>query len=199
MRNRIRPKTKMKYQRRIRDAVIDGLGRNVLVYKQPIKSECPNCYYDKLTDKSINECKWTLREAIQKQNEYEQSGGTGLRYKYFAKGRCPVCKGKGYLEVHRRAWAKCKVTWDPSVRGYENATVYTAAGTEGSTIVELKTHPKYYNLFKDSTKIIVDGVECKLSRAPVLRGLGNQSLMIVTAFTTEKPKIDSGEIIKNYV
>jgi hypothetical protein len=199
MRNRIRLKTKLKYQNRIRDAVIDGLGRDVLVYKQPIKSECPNCYYDKLTDKSTNECKWTLRESIQKQHDYEASGGTGLRYKYFARGRCPVCKGKGYLEVQRRAWAKCKVTWDPSVRGYENATVYTAAGTEGSTIVELKTHPKYYNLFKDSTKIIIDGVECKLSRAPILRGLGNQALMIVTAFTTEKPKIGSGEIIKNYV
>jgi hypothetical protein len=38
-----------------------------------------------------------------------------------------------------------------------------------------------------------------MSKAPILRGLGNQALMIVTAFTTEKPKIDSGEIIKNYV
>jgi len=41
-------------------------------------------------------------------------------------------------------------------------------------------------------------VECKLSRPPILRGLGNQSVLIITAFTTEKPKIDSSEIIKEY-
>ena len=69
MRGRIKNKTKDKFRRRIRDVVIGGLGRPVLVYKQPIKSQCPNCFYDKLTNKSTGVCKWTLTEALQKQQE----------------------------------------------------------------------------------------------------------------------------------
>lgn len=198
MRHRVNYKTKQKYQNRIRDFVIDGLGRSVLVYKQPIKSECPNCYFDKLTNKSTNECKWTLTEAKQKQHEYEASGGEGLRYKYFVRGRCPVCHGEGYLTKDRTMYVKAKVTWDPTSQGKDNTTTYTAAGTEGSTLVELKMHPKYFSDIKNCTKLVVDGVDCKLSEAPILRGLGNQALMIVIAFTTDKPKIDSGEIIKDY-
>jgi hypothetical protein len=101
------------------------------------------------------------------------------------------------LEIRRRVWADCLVTWDPQNR-YTNNTVYTPAGTEGSTVVQLKTDPKHYELFKNCSRIIVDGVECKLSKPPILRGLGNQSVLIISAFTTDKPKLDSGEIIKEY-
>lgn len=198
MRGRIKKKTKDKFRRRIRDVVIDGLGRPVLIYKQPIKSECPNCYYDKLTDKSTNECKWLLVEALQMQQEYEADGGIGLRYKYFVKGRCPICKGYGYLTTVRKTWVDCKITWDPSSRGYGNNVTYTSAGTIGSTVVEIKVHPKYFELFKNCDKMIVDNVECKLSKPPIPRGLGNDSLLIVTAFTTEKISQDQRSIIKDY-
>lgn len=194
MRGRIKKKTRDKFRRRIRDVVKD-LSRPVEVYKQPIKHECFNCYYDKLTDSSTNRCKWTLTEALQKQQEYENAGGIGLNYRYFAKGRCPVCKGRGYLETVRKVWIDCKITWAP---GSGNDMVYTAAGTEGSTIVELKVDPRYCDIFKNCRSIRVDGIECKLSKAPILRGLGNKSIMVVTAFTTDKPKIDSGEMLKHY-
>lgn len=197
-RGRLKNKTQMKYQKRIRDFVIDGLGRSVEVFKQPIKSECPNCYYDKLTDKSTGECSWTYSETVQKQADYTAAGGIGLRYKYFIKGRCPICSGKGYLEVHRRTHVQAKITWDPGVTGRGNTTTYTAAGTEGSTLIELKTHPKYQDIFKNCLMVKVDGIECKISKPPIIRGLGNQALLIVTLFTTEKPKLDSGEIIKDY-
>ena len=197
-RTRISKNVKGKYRKAIR-SVIKGLGRPVEVYKQPKKTECPNCYYDKFTESSTGRCKWTPVEAIQKQTEYESSGGSDLRYKYFKFGRCPVCRGQGYLTVVRKTWADCVVIWDPSNRGYQNSLTYTPAGTEGSTIVQLKTDPKYYDLFKNSSKIIVDGVECKLSKPPVLRGLGTQAVLVITAFTTEKPKIDSDEIIKDYI
>lgn len=198
MRGRIKKKTVDKYKRRIRDVVIKGLGKPVLVYKQPIKSECPNCYYDKLTDKSTGTCKWTLSEALQKQQEYEVAGGIGLRYKYFAKGRCPICKGFGYITVARKLWINCKITWDPSSRGFDNQTVYTSAGSDGALVIELKTHPKYFDIFKNSDKLIIDDVECKMSRAPIVRGLGNKSIMVITAFTTDKPKIDRNERINTY-
>jgi hypothetical protein len=197
VRGRIRPKTKNRYKRRIRD-VVKGLSRKVAVYKQPVKSECPNCYYEKLTDKSTGVCKWTIAEALANQADWIANGGIGTRYKYFLKGRCPVCRGAGFLETARRGWADCLVTWDPDARGFGNEMTYTPAGTEGSTIVQLKTDPKYYDLFKNCKRIVVDGIDCKLSKPPVLRGLGNQALLIITAFTTDKPQLDSGEIIKDY-
>ncbi len=194
MKRRVGNYTKRKYKNSMR-SVINDLGRPVEVYKQPVKYECFNCYFDKLTDSSTNTCKWTLAEALAKQVEYESSGGVGIRYRYFSVGRCPICKGQGYLESVRKVWINCKITWAP---GSDNDIVYTAAGTEGSTIVELKTDPKYYNIFKNCKLLYVDGIECKISKAPILRGLGNQTVMVVTAFTTDKPKIDSGEIIKEY-
>jgi hypothetical protein len=198
VRGRIHPKTKERFRKSIRD-VIKGLSRKVLVYKQPLKHECPNCFYDKLTNKSTGKCKWTISEAQERQAAYvaQNPGTTNIRYKWFRNGRCPVCHGKGYLETKRKTWADCLVIWNPQNR-YGNEMTYTPAGSEGSTIVQLKADPKYYDTFKNCVNIIVDGVECKLSRPPLLRGLGNQSVLIITAFTTEKPKIDSGEIIKDY-
>lgn len=208
MRNRIRPNTKRKHQKAIRD-VIKGLSRRVLIYKQPRRHECSNCFYDKLTNRSTGKCKWTVIEAVEKQAAYEAGHEntekcptkppTNIRYKWFKYGRCPVCYGKGYLETKRKTWADCLVTWDPSSRGGSNEMVYTPAGNEGSTIVELKTDPKYYDTFKNIDYIVVDGISCKISRPPILRGLGVQAVLIVIAFTTDKPKVDSGEIIKDYM
>lgn len=193
-RTRISKRVKEKHKGAIRN-VIKGLGRKVEVYKQPRKMECPNCYYDKFTDNSTGKCKWTPVEAIEKQAIHAVDHDD-IRYKYFKYGRCPVCRGQGFLTVKRKVWADCMINWDPSSR--DNSITYTAAGTEGSTIVILKADPKYYDLFKNSSRIVVDGVECKMSKPPILRGLGTQSVLIITAFTTEKPSIDSGEIIKDY-
>ncbi len=199
---------------RMRD-VIKGLSRTVLVYRQPIKSECPNCYYDKMTSRSSGRCVFNedtvtgtggkppttyqmIQAADARQALYDPNGNMATRYKYFSCGRCPVCNGKGYLETQRRRWIACLVTWDPNLGASTNNMTFTPAGTEGSTIVQLKTDPKNLDLFKNSSRIVVDGVECKLSRPPIIRGLGNQTTMVVTAFTTEKPKIDTDEIIKDY-
>jgi hypothetical protein len=176
--------------------VIDGLSRKVLIYKQPLKSECPNCFYDKFTDSSTGKCKYSAAEAPLKQAEWEAQENETLRYKYFLKGRCPVCKGQGYIEVARKTWIDALVIWDPSTQS--NAMTYTPAGTEGSTVVQLKTDPKYFDTIKNCSRIVVDGIECKISRPPILRGLGTQAILIITAFTTEKPKIASDEFVKDY-
>lgn len=199
---------------RMRD-VIKGLGRSVLVYQQPVKSACPNCYYDKMTSRSSGRCVFnestvegtagnppTIYQMIQAANEsqaaFEAAGGGVIRYKYFSCGRCPICNGKGYLETQRKRWIDCLVTWDPNMGSSTNTMTFTPAGTEGSTIVQLKTDPKRLKLFKNAYRVMVDGVECKISRPPVIRGLGNQTTMIITLFTTDKPKIDTDEIIKDY-
>lgn len=191
-------KVKEQYQKAIREFVVDGLGSTVMVYKQPLKAECPNCFYDTTTNKSTNTCKWTLPEAIQKQNEHIASGGIGVRYKYFSVGRCPICKGIGYLETVRKTPVKCAVTWNPKGTG-ENTIVSTVAGSTNSTIAELKTLPKYFDLFKNSLKVIVDGIECKVAAIPILRGLGGQSLAVISVYTTDKFETGTpSEIIKNY-
>lgn len=196
VRGRISPKTKDRFRKSIRD-VINGFSRKILIYKQSIKQDCPNCYYDKMTGRSTGKCKWTIEEAEQKQAEWILQNPGTIRYKYFRVGRCPICLGEGYIEIKRRAWADCLVIWNPENR-YGNELTYTAAGSEGSTLVQLKTDPKHMDVFKNCESIIVDGVKCKLSRPPMLRGLGNQSVLIISAFTTEKPKLDSGEVIKEY-
>lgn len=196
VRGRLNPKTKDRFRKSVRD-VIKGLSRKVVIYKEPIKQECPNCYFDKLTGRSTGKCKWTLSEALSKQAAWEAANPGQTRYKFFVAGRCPVCNAKGFLETQRKAHLDCLVIWEPEGR-YGNELVYTPAGTEGSTIVQLKTDPKYYNTFKNATRVVVDGVECKISRPPVLRGLGNQAVLIISAFTSDKPKKDSGEIIKEY-
>lgn len=206
MRNRIRPNTRKKHKKAIQD-VLRGLSRKVLIYRQPIRNMCPNCYFDKLTNRSTGKCKWTVEEAEQKQAEIttldpdicETRFVSNIRYKWFRYGRCPVCHGQGYLETKRRTWADCVVIWNPSSRGGGNEMTYTPAGTEGSTIVELKTDPKHYDNFKNCDYLVIDGIDCKMSRPPILRGLGVQAVLIIVAFTTEKPSIDSGEIIKDYI
>ena len=197
MRNRISSKTKEKFRKSIRN-VLKGFSRKIIVYKQPIKNECPNCYFDKLTGNSTGKCKWTLEEALQKQASWEILNPNQTHYRWFNNGRCPICRGQGYLTVERKTYVDCVVTWDPS-RSYSNTMTYTPAGAEGSTVVILKTNPQYYDLFKNSTSLVIDGIECKMSKAPILRGLGTQAVLIITAFTTDKPKIDSGEIIKEYI
>ncbi len=188
----ISTKTKDRFKRSMKK-VISTLSRKILLYKQPLKSECFNCFYDKLTNSSTGKCKWTPLEARNKQQEL--GSGADLKYKFFKVGRCPICKGKGFLETLRRVWVDCLVTWSPNER---NDLTFNTAGTECSTIVELKTETRHFELFKNCDKLIIDGVTCRLSRPPILRGLGNQTVLVITAFTTDKASIDSNEILKNY-
>lgn len=191
MRRRISNFTKGRYTKAIRE-VMDDLGRPVEVFKQPAKHECFNCYFDKLTGSSTNTCKWTLAEALQKQSEYQQTGGIGLRYKYFSSGRCPICKGKGFLQTQRKVWVKCKITWDPE---FDGTLMNDSAGKSGSTSVELKTDPKYRDLFTNCIYMNVDDVRCTLSKPPIVRGIGEKSLLVILAFTTENitPPVDNSD------
>lgn len=197
---KIGDKTKNRFKHSVRD-LIQRLSRKVLVYKQPIKNECKNCYYDKMTGTSTGKCTSnTIIEADTKQEEWEQTSGLSfLQYKWFKYGRCPVCLGRGYLETKRRTHVDCLVTWNPDQRSFGNTLTFTAAGTEGSTLVQLKTHPKNFDLFKNCYSIVIDGIECRIAAPLLLRGLGNQSILIIIAFTTDKSEIDSGEVIKDYI
>ena len=195
-RTRIHEKTKQRFKRAMRD-VVQGLGRQVKITYLVKKEECPNCFYDKSTNSSTGRCKWsTPLEARTKQQEYEVStGNTDLRYKFFKLGRCPVCKNVGYLAIYKRKWVTCLVNW-----GYDtNTPVYTQAGLSSSAFVDLKTDPKFLDLFISCISLEVDGVSCKVDGSPAIRGLGNQSVLLVHAIANTKTRSKSTEKLKDYI
>lgn len=195
-RDRISKKTKERFKRRIKD-VIKGLSRPVKVYTLSLIGECPNCYYDKASNSSTGTCKFkNPLEARDAQLSYEsETGLSKLMYKYFKVGRCPICKGKGVLDSYRRTNIDCVVTFDP-----KNNTTFTSAGSEGSTVIELKTNPKYKKLFTNCKYIYIDNLKCYLSKPPITRGLGDDSsVLIVTVFSTDGlNKIKTDETTKVY-
>lgn len=196
-RTRIHNKTKDRFKKTMRE-VVKNLGRRVKVYKQSKKNVCPNCFYDKSTDSSTGKCKWkTPLEARDKQKEYEDSTGkTDLKYKFFKVGRCPICKNAGYLTTQRRQWVNCLVEWGTG--NSSNQSTFTPAGKGSYTSVQLKTDPRYLDLFKNCVKLEVDGVMCKILSPPIIRGLGNQTILIVSAASDTKLSIRSNERLKDY-
>ena len=142
-----------------------------------IERECPNCYYDKVNRTSSGICK-------------SSPGDTN----YFTVGRCPVCNGKGVLVTTRKRCIDGIVIWNPSGDKI-NTLTFTEAGYEGASRVEIKTEPCHLNLIKNCKYAVIDGVKCKLSNPPMIRGIGQKDILIALFFTTDKPKRDSGEFI----
>jgi len=178
---RISKKTKERFRRRMKD-VIKGLARPVKVYVKSSTSECPNCYYDKASDSSTGTCKFkTPLEARDAQVNYElSSGASNLKFKYFRVGRCPICKGKGRLETYKRVNVDCLITFNPG------NTTFTPAGPEGSTLIEIKTDPRYKKIFTNCEYVFIDNMKCYLSKPPILRGLGDDdSVLVVTLFSND--------------
>lgn len=153
----------------------DGLGRQIIVYRSDTEAECPNCYYDKVNRSSSGVCKVS-------------SGDPN----YFAVGRCPVCHGRGVLITTRRKCIDGMVIWNPSGDAM-NALTFTPAGFEGATRVEIKTDICNLELIKNAKHVLIDGLKCKLSNPPIIRGLGGKDVLIAQFFTTDKPKKNSGE------
>jgi len=157
--------------------LIDGLGRKILIYLADRRSECPNCYYDKVHDKSSGIAK------------VDQSSPT-----YFTYGRCPVCTGKGVLVTARRKCIEGMVIWNPQGNSTNNIT-FSSAGTEGITSVEVKTDVCNLDNIKASKHVVIDGIRCKLANPPIIRGVGGKSVLIALFVTTDKPNVDSGEYV----
>jgi hypothetical protein len=193
MRYRVKPSSKRKFKNHIQDVLLEGMSVKVKIVIPSEKIECYNCFFDKHTQKSTNECKWTYAETTRLQREYEESGGIMKRYQFFVKGRCPVCKGEGYLEsISRRKWIKCKVNWHPEGE-FGNST---GSNSGGSIPVEIKAHPMYFELFKNSKSVVIDGTNFSIEDLPVITGIGNKSIMHIMVYTTDK--VMKNKILKRY-
>jgi len=76
-----------------------------------------------------------------------------------------------------------------------NALTFTEAGFEGATRVEIKTDPCHLDLIKQSEYVVIDGIRCKLSNPPIIRGIGEKDILLAYFFTVDKPRLDSGETL----
>lgn len=88
------------YQSRI-DALINQLGKNILLEFDPIKEFCPNCFFDTARGRSTG---------------IPRPGGP----RPFKRGRqCPFCKGRGFLETPCVRCIKALLQWNPrEIRNY---------------------------------------------------------------------------------
>jgi hypothetical protein len=163
----ISSKTKDRYKNIIQ-GVVGGLSENIILYLQPQKQECPNCFYDKIHDKSTGIAKVLPSDP-----------------NYFIVGRCPICLGKGTLTSIRKRCIQGMIIWNPGGDGM-NSTTYTSSGYEGATKVELKINPCYLDLVKSADYFSVAGLKCRMSNPPIIRGLGSSALLIVELFTESK-------------
>lgn len=103
------------YQDKI-DALINQLGKNVLLEFDPIREPCTNCTYDTLRKRSTG---------------IYIPGGP----RPFARGRkCPYCKGKGLVQTEVTKCIKCLIKWTP-----ENARNFGIAVSQKRGSVRLKT------------------------------------------------------------
>ena len=169
-------KTKERFKKSIKN-LVNGLSREVVVYSKDLRSECPNCYYDKVNDRSSGVAKSSPEDSD-----------------YFVTGRCPVCKGKGVITTSRKRTIKGLVIWNPQGDRL-NALAFTEAGTGGATRVEVKMDIIYLDLIKSCKHVVIDGIICKLANPPIIRGLGNKSVLVGEFFTDAKSKISSGEYL----
>lgn len=104
------------YQSRI-DALINQLGKHVLLEFTPIMTSCINCYYDSVRKRS---------------NGVYKSGGP----RPFSRGRkCPYCKGRGFLEEAVDECIHALLKWNP-----KEAEDYGIAVSKHQGVVRIKTY-----------------------------------------------------------
>jgi hypothetical protein len=161
--------------------VIKDLGEGIDVYSAPLKEQCPNCKLDLVTKKSKNvyDTSFTASTVI---------FGNTIEPQSFSRGRCPVCKGDGYLFSLQPKTIKALVKWDPDKGDMDK----TPAGYEGKNIVRVKASKSYYSYIRDCEYAYIDGVKCELFKPPTRRGLGATDELVVAYFQA----VETGKSVK---
>ncbi len=142
------------YQSRI-DALINQLGKDIILNFDPMITVCPNCYFDSIKNRS---------------NGLYKAGGPIP----FQKGRkCPYCKGHGALETPVQKCIKCLIKWNPrdavnygiSIQDRKDTVRFKTYLTHFHDIARAKTAIANYAIM-NTTKLIV-----RLVRGPIMVGL----------------------------
>lgn len=152
------------------DAIIEQLGKKVLLIGKPKEIICPNCYYDGRRKRSSG------RRNPNNPNPL----GSALNI-FFEDGTvCPVCRGRGKLtDSQNTKEIKATVKWNP--RDYTENSSDTGGVVLPDGICKIKTYSIYTNDIKNSHEILVtydepvegspNFAKCILKRAIAPRGL----------------------------
>ena len=164
--------------RRMSDKIYNDTSIDIFVYGDPTDWDCPNCYYDHSTDSStgVHDTSFVSPTII---------NGVSIEPKPFTRGRCPVCRGAGKIELENKKIMRAYVRWDPPTDGkgdFEELTL----GTEGSNIVMVRTASKNYEAIRGCNYVIIDGVRCELFRPPIIRRAGREGLSVVAFFRSSE-------------
>lgn len=120
------------FQSRI-DALINQLGKNILLEFEKIRSPCPNCEFDTMRGRSTGI--WI-------------PGGP----RPFARGRrCPWCKGNGFEETDNNKCIKALLKWSAKDVAHHGITLSDHKG-----VVRIKTFLTEFDDLKRAETIIVN-------------------------------------------
>lgn len=142
------------YQSRI-DALINQLGKNILLEFEKIKVPCPNCFFDTMRNRS---------------NGIFRPGGP----RPFARGRrCPWCKGNGFEESDNNKCIKALLKWNP-----KEAANYGLTLSDSRGVVRIKTFLTEFDDLKRAITVIANHdmgsiakLRVKLLKGPIPVGL----------------------------
>ena len=142
------------YQDRI-DALINQLGKNILMEFPPVVAECPNCYADNMNKRSTG--------------VYKPGGPTS-----FPRGqRCPTCNGEGALYTKETKCIKALLKWNP-----KDAETFGISIQDSRGIVRIKTYLTELDDLKRAATILVNydiagqvELRTKLLKGPIPVGL----------------------------
>lgn len=120
------------YQERI-DAMLNQVGKNVILQFNPITSPCINCDFDYIRNRSSG--------------RYKIGGPSPFDYGQ----KCPYCKGRGVLEETEELCIKCLISWNPS-----EMVKFGISVSKNSEIVKLKTLMSNAGLIKRANVALID-------------------------------------------
>jgi hypothetical protein len=160
--------------------VVEDLHKPILVFSPPLKEDCPNCKWDSVNRTSSGKFQDSFvvpvvifTETISPVN--------------FTRGRCPVCRGVGYLQQAVQRNVKALVKWNPTTaEDIESLPI----GREGTALVRIKVLRADFDLINGAEYFQVDGVRCEMIRAPTIRGLGTQEELVIAYLQEIEPGTD---------
>lgn len=149
------------YQSRI-DALINQLGKNIILQFKPSRTICPNCLPDLIKNKSSGRYR------------------TGGPIPFGDGQRCPYCKAIGFLETPVTRCIKCLIKWRP-----RDAINYGISLSDVQDVVRFKTFfteaddmIRAESAISDEQVSNVLPLHVKLIRGPIPVGLRDQRYCI---------------------
>ena len=155
------------------------------LYGEPVKFDCPNCYFDSTKMESSGVFKDTFTVPV-------EINGRVIEPREFLRGRCPVCRGSGKIEFETKWMLECYVMWNPrgdARGGMEN----TLVGVEGHNTALVKAEEGYFEHIRDSQYALIDGIRCVLLRPPELRRIGDELVTVHAYFRASEPGFNTSD------